>query len=492
MVESGTDSVAPIGQNTVWTTILQSCDNELSGTPSTMTYNVVWRFFVKLDSTSVPIGTPYEIELATTKAGVVTVHQVLSRKILRSVTKNNPQTDYFATFVGGLSGDNGYRVRMRVLGTGGGQVDPSGIFMSIQGSPAQYGGAASSTLTSSLTLDTTWREISGVTMNNTSGGNVDVLLQSHFTVNAGVEGSRILLGFGREAGSSGNHYSHIYIPASLPGNVTVLDFMPNEGVGDTLVPAGLSTFRVWARMETGTATITNRRTEVLAMNATPGTDSIRYYQFTGGPILVTENPPAPQPQSCIQNDLDPNATGGKVCDLTGYDTAVEPKCGRWTRLLAADGAIPATPSLGDGELAAVGSGYFEVISKSCSGGGDSCWQNGPAGVDATRVQLAIELVTNDANPAGTDIHMEAMGISLALPSAAVGLQRSQVHFFSDLFHWGNFSGQKIRLWIRLLKSTAEGSCDVIGTLGPLNRQFTIGRAYLGVRFFPPTGTLYFQ
>ncbi|MDQ3280554.1 MAG: hypothetical protein M3Q69_03995 [Acidobacteriota bacterium] len=61
----------------------------------------------------------------------------------------------------------------------------------------------------------------------------------------------------------------------------------------------------------------------------------------------------------------------------------------------------------------------------------------------------------------------------------------KIHFFEDAFHWGNDYGQTLRLWVRLV----DTPCNAV-QYGGQQRQLTIGRAYLGLRFFYPTGVLY--
>ena len=468
MVETGGNGTITVPHSTAWTTLVQSCDNELSGTSSTMPYNLVWRYWLSFKSSTIPVGTGYEVELATIKSGVVTVQQVISRKVQHLSSEPQPHTEYLAAYVSGLTGENGYRIRMRFLtsGTGSATIDV-GNFAALQGSKPEFG-SARNTIASSFTLDTTWREIGFVTMTNSSGAEVDVQLQGHFTVTSGTPGVGISVGIGRDYNSSGNHYSRAFVPGSLPEEITILDYIPNEGVGASLIPNGSNTFRMWAKVDAGTATITNRRVEVLGMDAAPATDTTRYYQFANGPTTLAEDTTQPQPQSCFLLDSQNQPFGICNASMTQPQTISTPPCGRWTKLF--EGTIPAN-SLG---LASIGAGHIEITGKSCKNGGTACW---PAG--ETRANVAIEMVTNpdqNGNRAAVDFHYSAFSV-VNLPM--------KIHFFSDGFHWGNSYGQTVRLWVRLV----DYPCNGVG-YGGQERQLTIGRSYLGLRFFYPTGTLY--
>ncbi|MDQ3280553.1 MAG: hypothetical protein M3Q69_03990 [Acidobacteriota bacterium] len=371
MAEAGGTTSMTVPDGGVWTTVLDSCGDELSAETTSMPYNVIWRYWLLFKSTTVPIGTPYQIEVSTTKNGITTVHETINRKVRHLSTESEPHVDYLAAYLGGLSGSNAFRVRMRILSYVGAtaSIDAGvGNFASLQGSHQQYGGAKSATATTAMTLDATWREISSVTLNNTSGVSVDVQLQSHLRVTSGTPGQRISVGIGREYASSGAHYSQLYVPANLPDDLTVLDYMPNEGVGDALIPPGISTFRVWAKVDTGTVTIADRRTEVLAMNATPVTDSIRYYQFSAGPTVVAEATTQAQPQSCFLLDQGNNFN---ICNTaTQPQQITEPLCGKWTKVMEHD--IPPNSK----GIASVGAGYLEITGKACANGGTACWSSG--------------------------------------------------------------------------------------------------------------------
>lgn len=465
MIESGQDDIT-VNQNVGWTTILQSCDDELNSHASVTEYNVIWRQMITMHGATVPPGTPYELEFATTKGGFITVHRTVSRVIRHTPSMQHPHVDHVAAYFKWLSGGNGYRVRTRILGAGSGSVTIKQTFASGQGSPSQYGAAESSVLTIPITLDTTWREISGVTMNNTSAGTVDVQLQTHFRITSGSPGQRISVGIGKGSGSSAQHYSHLYVPAALPAAMTVLDFMPNEGVGHALIPAGLNTFRVWARVDAGTATVTDRQTEVLGMKADPAADSIRFYAFSGGPTLVREdNYTSGQPQNCLLLD---QGFSFYACNQNADDPGPSsmPGCGRWTKILQA--TVP--PSDDD---ASVGAGYVEITSIGCRSGTD-CWN----AAQATSIAVAIETVTNE--PVGSrdaaDFHLSSYSV-MTVPT--------RIHFAQDAFAWGNGNGQTIRVWVRINNYPCNGIM-----YGLDERQLTIGRAYLGIRFFEPTGVLY--
>lgn len=468
MVETGGGATINVPHSTAWTNLVQSCDNELSGTSSTMAYNLVWRYWLLIKTETIPVGTTFEVEFATIKSGVVTVRQVISRKVQHPSKESQPQSEYLAAYVNGLTGENGYRMRIRFLtsGTGSAIIDV-GNFAALQGSKPEFGGARN-TIATSFTLDSTWREIGFVTMTNSSGAEVDVQLQGHFTVTSGTPGLGMSVGIGKEYNSSGNHYSRAFVPNSLPEEITILDYMPNEGVGATLIPNGSTTFRMWAKVDAGTAVITNRRVEVLGMDAYPASDTTRYYQFANGPTLLAEDTTLPQPQSCFLLDYQQNPFGICNASMTQPQTISTPACGRWTKLF--EGTIPANP-LG---MAAIGAGHIEITGKSCKDGGTACW---PAG--ETRANVAIEMVTNpdpNGNRAAVDFHFSAFSVA-NLPM--------KVHFFSDGFHWGNDYGQTIRLWVRLIDTPCNGV-----NYSAQQRQLTIGRSYLGIRFFYPTGTLH--
>ncbi len=471
MAETGGGTTISVPQSTSWTILLQSCDDELSGTSPTMAYNIVWRYWLSFKSTTIPVGTPYEVELATTKAGFVTVQQVVSRKVQHLSSEIQPHAEYLAAYISGLTGNNGYRIRMRFLvnGTGSATVDV-GNFAAFQGSKQEFGGARNP-MTNTMTLDTTWREIGSVTFNNTSGALVDVQLQGHFLVTAGTGGQRISVGIGKDYNSSGNHYSQVFVPAFLPEEITILDYMPNEGVGSSLLPTGFNTFRMWAKVDSGTVTISNRRLEAMGMNA--GTDTVRYYQFAGGPTVLAEDTGLPQPQEC-RLVLDNATRLFQVCNptMTQPQPYSDPPCGRWTKLF--EGTVSANPL----SLAAIGAGHIEIAGKSCKNDTNPpqllCWSSG-----ATRVNVAIEMVTNpdpQGNQAAVDFHYSAFSVA-NLPM--------KIHFFSDGFHWGNDYGQTVRLWVRLVEYPCNGVA-----YEARERRLTIGRSYLGLRFFYPTGTLY--
>ena len=145
--------------------------------------------------------------------------------------------------------------------------------------------------------------------------------------------------------------------------------------------------------------------------------------------------------------LDVANPGFELCNLsmTQPQPYPDPPCGRWTKLF--EGTIPANP-LG---VAAVGAGHVEITGKSCKFGGTSCWSSG-----ATRANIAIEMVTNpqmDNSRKAVDFHM-------------------------------NY-GQTVRLWVRLI----DYPCNAVNDQSK-ERRLTIGRSYLGLRFFYPSGTLY--
>jgi hypothetical protein len=468
MVETGGGTTITVPWSTTPTLLVHSCDNELSGTSPTMAYNVVMRYWLSFKSTTIPVGTPYQVELATLKNGVYTVQQLINRKVQHLSSEMQPHTEYLAAYIHGLTGENGYRIRMRFLtsGTGSATVDV-GNFAAFQGSRQEFGGATNS-LTHTITLDTTWREIVGVTMNNFSGGEVDVQLQGHLVVLSGTPGTGISIGIGRDMNSSGNHYSRAYVPSSLPEEITVLDYIPNEGVGASLLPIGFNTFHMWAKVDSGTITVNTRRLDVMGMDAAPAADTTRYYQFAGGPITLAEDTAEPQPQACILVDVP--SPDFHLCNPTMVQPQPypDPPCGRWTKLF--EGSIPANP-LG---VAAVGAGHVEITGKSCKNGGTSCWGSG-----ATRANVAIEMVTNvqpNGSRAAVDFHMSAFSVA-NLPM--------KIHFFSDGFEWGNDTGQTVRLWVRLI----DYPCNAVNDQAK-ERRLTIGRSYLGIRFFYPTGTLY--
>lgn len=469
MVETGGGGATiTVPHSTAWTTLVHSCDNELSGTSSTMAYNTVWRYWLSFKSTNIPVGTGYQVELATLKNGSYTVQKVISRKVQHLSSEPQPHSEYLAAYIPGLTGENGYRIRMRFLtsGTGSATIDV-GNFAAIQGSKTEFGGAENS-LNTSMTLDTTWREVVGVTFNNSSGVSVDAQVQGHFTVTAGTPGQRILVGIGRDFNSSGNHYSHVFVPNALPEEITILDYLPNEGAGTSLLPPGFNTFRMWAKVSSGTVTISNRRLEAFAMRA--GSDTSRYYQFAGGPVALAEDTPQAQPQACMLV-LDNGTRGYELCNTTMDPAAQEypnPPCGRWTKVF--EGTI-APNALG---VAAIGAGFVEITGKSCKDGTLNCWSSG-----ATRANVAIEMVSNpDANGfrAAVDYHLSAFSVA-NLPL--------KLHYFSDAFHWGNTTGQTVRVWVRLIDFPCNGV-----NYASQQRQLTIGRAYLGLRFFQPTGVLY--
>lgn len=453
MVETNGNATT-INHDGQWVTVMQSCDDEFHAATGLGTYSAVWRQYISIDSATVAVGTQYEVEFATTKSGVTTVHQVVSRKIRMTITSTDPQSDYLGAYLGNLTGANGYRVRMRLVGSSGGNIHVGQIFATAQGS-ASYYGSGTNTISSSMTLDSTWREIGIITVNNASGAETDVQLQGHFTINSGTAGQKISLGFGKGNASSGSHYSNVYVPATLPDNVTAFDFIPNEGVGDLLLPNGSTDIRVWAKVNSGTVTISNRRIEVLAMDAAPADDSARMYTFSAGPTTHSEDTTAAQPQACIM--VDRQSSTNELCTQS-------PGCGKWTKLLEMD--VPANAKW----EASVGGGYVEIIDKACLGGGSACWSNG------TRAQVAIETITYEPTPHAVDFHMTAFSI----PNVPV-----HHFFFEDAFSWGNDYGQKLRLWIRLI----DYPCGVPYEAGV--RQLTIGRRYLGLRFFERSGDLYY-
>lgn len=462
MVETGDIQTFTVLQNGNWTTLIQSCDVPLSPSELTMTYNLVWRYWLVLKSSTIPVGTPYEVELATIdREGVITVRQVIKRRIQHLSSESQPHAEYLAAYVPGLTGAHGYTIRIRFpIGGPGSAIVDVGNFAAMQGSKSEFGGARN-TLTPSMTLDTTWREIGFVTMTNSSGAAVDVQLQGHFTVTSGTPGAGISVGIGKGLGSSGNHYSRAFVPKALPEEITILDYMPNEGVGMTLIPNGSTTFRMWAKVDAGTAVINNRRLEVLGMDADPEPDTERYVQFAGGPTVLAEDTTQPQPQACFLHDDLTNPYG--LCDPTRT-----PLCGRWTKVF--EGKIDPNP-LG---VASIGAGHIEITGRSCRNGGTACW---PAG--ETRMNVAIEMITNPDPRTGyraaSDFHASAFSVA-NLPM--------KIHFFSDGFHWGNDWGQTVRLWVRLIDTPCNGV-----HYQAQERRLTIGRSYLGLRFFYPTGTL---
>jgi hypothetical protein len=419
--------------------------------------------WLELRAATVPIGTTYEIEVATTKAGVTTVQQVISRKIRSTVGQYRPQGDYFGALLTGLSGANGFRVRMRILGTGSGYIDIERIFATGVGSRSSYGSARNTT-TGNMTVDTTWRIIGSVTVNNTSGANADLQLQGNITINSGTPGQRISLGFGKGLASSGNHYSYVYVPNTLPESVTAFDFMPNEGVGDAVIPPGVTAINVWAKVDSGSVTISDRRIEVLAM-AAHATDTARLFSTAQGPTVVRTDNPDAQPQACLM--LHQTSPDGFACNQSAtLPQTYSTPCGKWTKLL--EMTLPPNEKW----TTSIGGGYVEILNKSCPSG-TTCWND----TSSAWAQVAIEVVTN--GPSGTRHAVDAHMTSFSMSDAPTHL-----YFFEDVFSWGNTQGNVVRLWIRII----DYPCATNYNFEP--RQITVGRRYLCLRFFERTGDLY--
>ena len=475
MVETGTQNVT-VYHTGSWHEIVSSCDEELNPAFTT-TYAVAWRQWMSIDASTVPVGTQYEVEISAIKNGVVTAQQVLSRRIRTVVSDKQPQGDYMGGFLSGLNGAQGYRIRIRLIGSSSGYVHFPFVFASLQGARAEYG-SASTTNAASFTLDPTWRIIGSVVVNNTSGGDADLQLQGTFTIESGTSGQRGLLGFGKGTASSGNHSSFIYVPPVLPESVTAFDFMPNEGVSDTLIPPGQTTINVWARVDSGTVTISNRRLDALSMGVgatAANADTARTYTMFHGPTLHSETTTGVQPQDCLLLDKDAQTNGGKACNqkpddvaLTGaYAQTYAPGCGKWTQLLETPISLPANAKW----RSSTGGGYLQILGKSCASGGDACWSG------ATWAQVAIETVTN--SPSGSQSSADFHFTTFSVPNTP-----TSIYFFEDAFNWGNADGNIMRLWVRLVGYPCTNGAY------QTDRQLTIGRRYLGVRFFEPTGDLY--
>jgi hypothetical protein len=460
MFEAGTPSPVMLYANSGFVTVLSSCDDELS-TSNNQAFSAIWRAFLSFEEGTAPVGSTVEVEFRTKKNGVSTLHRVISRRVQRTINKNHPQTETVSSFLAGLSGANGYELRARLVGNSG--YLKLFAFTSAQGSLVSHG--SNQTLNvGSVTLTTTWQDIGSVVVNNTSGNNIDIQVQGHFEIAAGsVAGRRISVGFGREYGNAGNHYPHIYVPQSLPENVTILDYMPNEGVGDPLLPPGQSTIRMWAKVDAGTVTVSNRRVEVLAMG--DSVNSIRFYPFHAGPQQHDENSTSPQPQAASLLDRGANdcgRSGFQVCnDTDTLPQTYEPHCGRWTPLLV--GTIPPNSFA----TSMVGSGYVEITGKTCAPGYPNCWEGAP-----TRVHVAIETVTPGSPAAGVDV--------ISVITSVIN-DRTYLFLPSDVFGWGNSGGNEIRLWIRFDECNSP---DVKG------RQLQIGKAYVGLRWFHNPGFFY--
>ncbi len=463
MFDGGSPPVR-VNQDGQWVTIHSSCDDELHPATDVGAYTAAFRMWLELKAATVPVGTTYEIEVATTKAGVATVQQVLSRKIRASVGQYRPQGDYFGSLLTNLNGANGFRVRMRILGTSTAYIDVNQIFATAQGSRSSYG-SARSTAAGTMTVDTTWRIIGSVNVNNTSGADVDVQLQGSITIHSGTPGQRISLGFGKGTASSGNHYSYVYVPNTLPESVTAFDFMPNEGVGNALIPPGSTTINVWAKVDSGSITISDRRIEALGMTAPP-TDTARLFSAAEGPTIARTDSTDAQPQSCHM--LHASSPDGLACNQSAtLPQTFSTPCGKWTKLL--EMTLPPNPKW----TTSVGGGYIEILNKGCPSG-TTCWND----TSSAWAQVAIEFVTN--GPSGTRYATDAHMTSFSMANAPTHL-----YFFEDVFRWGNSDGNIVRLWIRII----DYPCATNYNSEP--RQITVGRRYLGVRLFEGTGDLYY-
>jgi len=454
-VEAG-GPVTTITAGTGYQTVLQSCADELQ-TPSNAAFTAIMRAMVFSESATASVGSTYDIEFSTVKGGVYTVQQEVSRTIRHTINADQPQTDYVAAMLTGLTGGNGYRIRIRLNGSG---TITLNVFANAQGSLAGYGGTRGSTNTSSITLSTSWQEIGSVTFNNTTADNVDLQLQGHFTINSGsTAGAKISVGLGLEYGSSGNHYSSVYVPPATPDSVTVMDHMPNEGVGDTLISPGSHTIRMWAKINSGTVSISNRRVEVLPMGASPAGDSIRLYPFNDT-VKTHEQNSGPQPQACILLDVSQSFT---ACNTTATQPQAYPNagCGNWTKLLEA--TVPVNANT----ISEYGEAYVEILDKTCDATHPNCWSGAPS-----RIQVALEGVTGGSQPAATD---------LILTTASVPDTTGHLYIPTDGFSWGNSAGNTVRLWIRF------DNCNSPYVAG---RQLKIGRVYFGQKWYSNNGTLH--
>ncbi len=463
-------AAATITQANGWVTLQDSCGVLSLANGGTKYFDTLLRTFIKILTSTAPAGTPYEVQILTTRNGVETLHGTYAGSLRAGIDKWNPQADYYAakaTLTGAAPG-HGVKVKFRLNGSG--QVKVS-YQLTAAHATTTYEGGYGYFSSSSAALDTTWRNVG--TLQYSVGGafSVDAQVQASFRLPAGSSpGQQIIVGFGRGDGSSGAHNFPVYVPASLPHTVTLFDSMPNEGVGSALFAPGAHTIKMWARTTAGTATITNLEFTGIGMPVT-SSSRIAYGARTTDLLVRTDNFSDPQPQNCEMLDgaiaRDPNAPHNQVCH-DGTST-VSPACGRWTKLLE----FPIDPSpAGTPPLYTVGSGYIELKGRSRDASGNVIpWAAG-------QIQLAIEVVTNESPQNATDFHW----VTTYAP-----VDSSRIGFFSDAMSWGNTTGQTVRLWIRKSQCSEDGQYADEGSA----KSFTVGKTFLQMRMFDnPNSCLY--
>src|SRR5215210_4106415 len=93
-----------------------------------------------------------------------------------------------------------------------------------------------------------------------------------------------------------------------------------------------------------------------------------------------------------------------------YSQTYAPGCGKWTQLLETPISLASNAKW----RSSVGSGYLEILGKSCASGGDACWSGG-----ATWAQVAIETVTN--SPSGSQASADFHFTTFSVPSAPTSI-----------------------------------------------------------------------
>jgi hypothetical protein len=411
------------------------------------TIHAVLRTSLELKSATAPAGSRVSVQFkidGTAYAGHI-----------RTLNGQYPQREEINSVVQLAPGAHRISVTVHLIDGPGSVTIGRYSFLSAQGAPTATG-AGSSAIGTTITVDGTWKQISGpITIYPTT--DVNLLVQGYVQVNSGTPGQQLSFGFSLD-GASSQRTIDVAVPAYFPSGINLFDHYKYKPTFLN-VPSGTHTISLWAINRDGGSTVLQyRQTEAIGFEALNDSETL---------MLEAQNTTAKVVTS---------AGDGTVT----YDPLLVPGgCGQWTNLLEYQWTYPANhptypnqtyphypamnaPASTNGQNW-VGEAYLEFM------GNGQTWQH---------VQVAIEVINDPTYDANKKLNGAGPTADFTIVDFKIPPGRSQKFVFTHALLWGAAKANHIRLLVRPI-NCGGGS----GT-------FTVGKRYMAIKTIPTTGATF--
>ena len=425
-------SFQPFGKMTVdydpqggWTPIQSGClaIGERNLAASTQ-FHAILRAQPTISRTPSPTALPdssYELQLRLGATRDDPQARVAAHEV-RRLRGKYPQADHLGGIASNLPpGAYVYSLWVRLLDPG--SITFDNTWISAQGIPAHAGDAARATEALEQSIDTTWQAVGPPLVTTPTGftSTIDLILGASFRISSGAAGAGVRINFSVDDVLQPAQFGEVTIPAALPDGINAFD--SRAGLEDAP-----HTVRLYLRTTAGSAVIRDATVEYATL---PVSDRV--------PPMVA---------SGVETDA-VTVADVEEGDQPREQTGITGSCGRWTKILELD--VPSYSA----EFNWLYQGFVQLV-------GD--------GSGTPQGDIAIENVVTDGDGSST------VSVDHGVTSIEAGADG--IYLTGEAYRWGNWNGNKVRVWAR-----RRTLCDGDSAAG----AFTIGKRWMSVKLTPVEG-----